>query len=637
MAFEVNNLRALGRNSTTGNYIWFYATLADDLATVLGNGYIDALDHDIALNDLVMIQATDQTALMRVSAIDGTTPFPVTLTGIGAESIFVKNEESDIDSAGGTRPNSNVQDYLRYFAERINLKVQRPTDLGSGGVVLQEGIDTTDPTVRLIKFRRIAEGPGITLDVNDGVITISAESDVPPPDPLEELSNVNFFDGFSDWTTPGSEQPETAWSRADARLNENPALTGSTGPNGGAFPVTLLATEGQFYGYTESSSVAGPWSLESPEFDASVGELELTFNSYHNYGQGNLTDGTLIVQGWNGSAWSQIGPSIVGSVQTDRSSAYSSSSDFGTYNSAGFSNPDFRFRFLFTKGVGDGSFPDFNYDCALDNIAVVGPPDAQVNPPTPSPSPGVFLSLSGEDGVDSYGSKGLALNYPNPEQAHNRVNNTTNPLPFAGSRSLKTEVRKSDNPSFVDTGSASGKRRAEVSGRQGAGLFDNGVEGWVGFALYLPSNPMSNIRGCTVAQLHTFTEEMLQMSVFGGNLQLVSDGPSTNQILPGGNVSLAGRNLLDRWFKVRINFLPSTGSNGFIKIWLDADAEGSPTVDYSGRTGPRGPYFKKGTYWWNAANDGTNSAAIVLHDNIRLADETGTFAGVDPATFVRND
>lgn len=469
----------------------------------------------------------------------------------------------------------------------------------------------------------------------------------PPSQEVEELSSVNFFSGFGDWTTPGDHALGVgAWSRSDTRVG----LSQATGPAGGAFPVTLIATQSQFYGYCETSPASpSTFSLQSPTFDASAGTLSLVFPLFLRFGvNGIIQDGTLQVFGWNGSAWSQIGASIIGSKQQNQTDAYLPSTNFDDYDSEGFNNPDFHFGILFTRGA-DPDF--FNYDAAVDNLQVFGPPGALVDAPPPPPSPGVngiFAEISGADGVNAYESLGFNLNYPGPEQPHNRTNNTVNPLPFAGSRSLRTEVRKSDPKSFVDS-AASGKKRAEKSGRPGAGLFADGVEGWLGFALYLPSNEMADIRGCSVAQLHTFTEEMLQVSLFGGKMQLVSDGPSKNKILfnngdptnTDGNVDMVGRNLLDRWFRFRVNFLPSTISSGpgagFIKIWIDDDVEASPTIDYVGRTGPRGPYGKWGLYWWNAASDFTTSVAVALHDNIRFGNEDSDFASVDPFNFVRSD
>ncbi len=462
---------------------------------------------------------------------------------------------------------------------------------------------------------------------------------LPPPQDVETLSAVNFFDGFGDWTTPGTEDPAAgSWTRANSRTG----LTGSIGPAGGAFPVTLVATEGQFFGFNESSGpFAGTfWSLESPAFDASLGLIALTFQVFMRFGVGGaLNDGTLRVQGWNGTAWSNIGASIVGSQQTNSTDPFLPSDGFDDYDSGGFSNSDFRFRFLLERG----SDPDtFNYDCALDNLEVVGPigPGSPGTPPGSGGDPnGIIKQLSGEDGVDAYSSLGLNLNYPNPEQAHNRAN-ISSPAArvFAGSRSLQTELRPGDPKANVDP-SGTSKRRAEVSWRPFR--YAGGVEGWFGAAFYLPSDPMAAVRGCTIFQLHNDPDagEMLQVSVFAGQLQFVSDGPSTNFILPGGNINLASAGLLDQWVRIRCNFLPSTTGSGFIKIWLKDDVEASPRIDYSGPTKPsgsNGPYFKHGGYFWGAGNDPVKEA-LVLHDNLRIGDQTSDFASVDPNTFVRND
>lgn len=180
------------------------------------------------------------------------------------------------------------------------------------------------------------------------------------------------------WQTPGAVSGQTsgnaAWSRG-----LGPPPTATTGPAGGSDPVTHLPTAANPYAFTESSDPnTGPYTLESPVFNASLGRLELRFDVFMRFGSGgNTTNGTLQVQGFNGTEFVAIGPSITGSQQSDPSNAWKQSSVFGTYSTEGFSNTNFRFRFRFTEG---GTNPS-NYDCSLDNLQVFGPPGAA--PPDP--------------------------------------------------------------------------------------------------------------------------------------------------------------------------------------------------------------------------------------------------------------
>ena len=227
----------------------------------------------------------------------------------------------------------------------------------------------------------------LAVNVNFPVMTVSAS--LAPPGEIE--ANINFpvmtvsaslesevtlvtedFQGtIGSWNlaTPGADDPEDAWSR-----EENATPTGATGPSGGPNPTTRAATAGNGYAYTESSiSADSPWSMESPDLDASLGTITMTFDLHMRFGSvGGIGDGTLAIQGWNGSAWSTISSTIVGSQQTNAADAWLASTGFGTYDSTGFSNSDFKFRFLFTKGTGATA----NYDCSIDNVLIVGPPGA---------------------------------------------------------------------------------------------------------------------------------------------------------------------------------------------------------------------------------------------------------------------
>lgn len=442
------------------------------------------------------------------------------------------------------------------------------------------------------------------------------------------------------WASPGVNDPQPGvWTQRSADTS-----TGSTGPNGGASPGTLIPSNSFGFAYTETSPAGGPatFSLEGPSLDASLGVCTLTFVYHMRFGNGQLTDGSLQVQGWNGTTWQNIGAAIVGSQQTTGDDPYLRSEALGTFDSTGFNNADFRFRFLATRGAGNGSLPDFNYDTAVDTLEISGPTgalnDAGGGGGDPGgggggPAVGIFQEFSGANGVDAWPG---TLNLSNPEQAHNRVNATSAPFILSGTRSLRTETRRGDPKAFVDRNTSTPKRRQEFSGFPFR-FAGNGAIGYFGYYCYLPSSPMATVRGVTFQQLHNFPEagEMLQISVTNGFMNFSCDGPGKNT--PVGRENLTtfnGTGLLDRRFKVVGEFRPSTTNNGFMNIFID----GVQVVNFSGPTKPSGndgPYFKFGGYFWGYDEGANNDDAIVIHDNIRLGDSTSSLIDVDPDNFPR--
>ena len=179
------------------------------------------------------------------------------------------------------------------------------------------------------------------------------------------------------WKTPGADPVSTAWSHASG-----PTDTDSSGPDGGADPITRAVTPGNGYAFTEASDSEGPWAMESQTLRADSSLFEFTFDLHLRFGsEGGIDDGVLAVQGWDGSAWSTIPPEIRGSKQQRATDPYRPSKEFETYDSRGFSNADFKFRLLFTKGSNPLSA---NYDCAVDNLRIVRHEDAVPDGPTPT-------------------------------------------------------------------------------------------------------------------------------------------------------------------------------------------------------------------------------------------------------------
>lgn len=202
-----------------------------------------------------------------------------------------------------------------------------------------------------------------------------------PPDDVVTLIDEPFTSAVTIMQTPGFDEPDEAWQRI---IGATPS--GSTGPDGGSNPVTRAVEALNPYFYCEGTPSGGGigaqrrFTAETVDLDASVsGVFTLTFDLHMRFGsQGGLTDGTLTIQGWDGSAYSTISNVITGSQQTSAGSSWLPSTSFGVYTNAGFTNSDFKFRFLFVTGDQSN-----NFDCAIDNVIVTGPESEIIIPDPP--------------------------------------------------------------------------------------------------------------------------------------------------------------------------------------------------------------------------------------------------------------
>ncbi len=188
------------------------------------------------------------------------------------------------------------------------------------------------------------------------------------------LVDEAFGTNFGVMQTPGSDEPGVAWSRSTVATP-----TASTGPDGGSNPATRAVEGGNGFAFTEGSPSGSErtFTMETPEFDASVGLFTLTFDLHMRFGsEGGIAVGTFSIEGWNGSAWSQISASVTGSQQLTAATPYLPSTNFGTYDSTGFTNTDFKFRFRM-----DTVDSTVNQDTAVDNIKVTGPESEIIVPP----------------------------------------------------------------------------------------------------------------------------------------------------------------------------------------------------------------------------------------------------------------
>lgn len=234
---------------------------------------------------------------------------------------------------------------------------------------------------------------------------------------------------------------------------------------------------------------------------------------------------------------------------------------------------------------------------------------------------GIKHQFNGEVGVDNWNAE---LNFTTPEQPHTRetITSPANLVPY-GTASMKTEIKPGDPQWSVDVPTGQAKRRAEYSWTQWR--FDGNKEGWAGGAFYLPSNPMRTAKGIDIFQLHLYPDpgEMMHFTVWDGELR------ATNDHYGGKFMDLDLAPYLDRWNTMVVHFKPSSGSDGFIKIWINDEL----VADEKGRNrdgGSRGPYFKHGAYFWGYERWDKTKRAVVYHDNLRVADETSNYESVDP-------
>lgn len=181
MTFEVNNLRPIGRNSTTANIVWFYLTSTDALADITAPGYFTGVT-GLSILDLILASGTDGTVEIRVSAIDGSGTVTPVITSGGVAALNVSVDQANLTDIGGGTLNPNVQANLERIHNRVNLKVQKIVNVGSGtGLSIGDG-QTQDPSEKEIGLRSIAAGNGIALEViNDSVVITALAQTNPDP------------------------------------------------------------------------------------------------------------------------------------------------------------------------------------------------------------------------------------------------------------------------------------------------------------------------------------------------------------------------------------------------------------------------------------------------------------------------
>lgn len=235
---------------------------------------------------------------------------------------------------------------------------------------------------------------------------------------------------------------------------------------------------------------------------------------------------------------------------------------------------------------------------------------------------GIVHQFQGEDGADGWSGP---LNFPTPEKPHNRMTAVSSEDQTAyGRESVKVEIRPGD-PQWNDDNGRGPKRRAEFSWN--TWKFPGKKEGWVGAAFYLPSDPMARNKGTAIFQLHNYPEKgvMWNLFIWDGRLRTTSDG--LGELM---DIDLAP--YLDQWTNMVVHFKPSTGSDGFIRMWLNDQL----VIDETGPTkesGSKGPYLKNGLYFWGYEKFDSTKHAIAFFDNLRIGNEASNYESVNPACW----
>ena len=164
MAFSVDNLRPIGRNSVSGNVIWTYFSTTDTIATIMADNYMQDTNSSIALNDIVLCTGTDGVSFGAVNTIVTNN---ITFKLLDEYTLPIASDIATVNTnmdAGGTLPALNVQAALDYIVSRVNLKIETMINIGSGSSIIGDKDVTTDPTAAQQEIRRL----GGVDDINIG-------------------------------------------------------------------------------------------------------------------------------------------------------------------------------------------------------------------------------------------------------------------------------------------------------------------------------------------------------------------------------------------------------------------------------------------------------------------------------------
>lgn len=287
MTFEAANLHPVGRNPQTGNIVWYYVSTVDAIAALTAVDYFTALNTGLALQDVILAVGTDGIATLAVQAIDAGDS-GVTTSGGTVTPLDVIIDGPILPDIGGTATPTNLQGALERIHNRLNLKVQNGINLGTG-VPVFVGVDTSDPSSRIMRFRQLVAGSGITLDIQNDAIVINADGGGTPggggggtngskiPAPPGDLGFTNggrlvYVTANLGENPIGNETATVKFTTIQAALNAaqaNDVILVRSGVTRGSFPLTLSNFGGPLWIVAEERGQARISSLW-PEPDQSA-------------------------------------------------------------------------------------------------------------------------------------------------------------------------------------------------------------------------------------------------------------------------------------------------------------------------------------------------------------------------------
>jgi len=170
---------------------------------------------------------------------------------------------------------------------------------------------------------------------------------------------------------------------------------------------------------------------------------------------------------------------------------------------------------------------------------------------------------------------------------------------------------------------------------------------WYGFSVFLPSNYVADSVWELIAQWYPVQDASEELGRQPTMAIFSNDGKwslgikySPDRITPMGHPSIktknwdVGTHQLNKWTDWVINVSWSSGSDGFIKAWID----GKVVLDYKGPTSyndASGPVWKLGIYKGWPVGDGTlrlDKATVrtLYIDEVRIAGRDASYATVAP-------
>lgn len=218
---------------------------------------------------------------------------------------------------------------------------------------------------------------------------------------------------------------------------------------------------------------------------------------------------------------------------------------------------------------------------------------------------------------------------------------------FAGAKSLKARI-----PALV--GSTAPAFRAEINDFpiiSGQEYLAHGVDYWIGFALYIPSDfhttPAS--QDDIVWQMHNEPSNGVYryptnlLTIGNNSFKWVRRGYSSTGAVINQDTWDCGAVIKGSWHKIVIN-INCHDSNGKNVLWINGDKKveelsginNTVIPKWNGSSGYR-PFFKMGLYTWvrksgNSAYPGTSNAEIITYtDSLKVGDAAAVYADVDPS------